>query len=140
LAVETHFHAGGSGMLNNRASRALKVVQRKEFVMVAAKAERSTEPRSPQDLEADIEVLKEEIAKLAKQLQAVGEQSYGTARRAAKVGVNQFKARGEETIEDIRESVADMEQQLTARVREKPVTSLAIAAGVGFLFALLTRR
>ena len=34
----------------------------------------------------------------------------------------------------------DIEAQLIAKVREKPVTSLAIAAGVGFLFALLSRR
>ena len=31
-------------------------------------------------------------------------------------------------------------EQVLANVREKPVTSLAIAAGVGFLFALLSRR
>ena len=40
----------------------------------------------------------------------------------------------------LRGSARDLEDQLVANVREKPVTSLAIAAGVGFLFALLSRR
>ena len=31
-------------------------------------------------------------------------------------------------------------QQISDSVREKPLTSLAIAAGVGYLFALLARR
>jgi ElaB/YqjD/DUF883 family membrane-anchored ribosome-binding protein len=40
----------------------------------------------------------------------------------------------------LRTSAKDIEAQIMDSVREKPVTSLAIAAGVGFLFALLARR
>lgn len=105
-----------------------------------ATAKPDKEPRSPQDLEDEIEQLKAEIAKLAKQVQTVGEKSYGTARRAATEGVSQLRAQGEAAIENLRGNASDMEAQLTATVREKPVTSLAIAAGVGFLFALLSRR
>jgi ElaB/YqjD/DUF883 family membrane-anchored ribosome-binding protein len=40
----------------------------------------------------------------------------------------------------LRGNAQEIEAQVVAHVREKPVTSLAIAAGVGFLFALLSRR
>ena len=43
-------------------------------------------------------------------------------------------------MEGLRSNAKDIEAQIVASVREKPVTSLAIAAGVGFLFALLARR
>lgn len=113
----------------------------------AAKSDRPNGPRTPEDLENEIDQLKEDIAKLTKQLQTVGEHSYGAARKAAAEGISQlkaqgehFRAQGEATIEGLRGSAADLEQQLVDRVREKPVTALAVAAGIGFLFALMSRR
>jgi len=93
-----------------------------------------------QDLEADIAQLKADIAKLAKQLQTTGEHSYGTARRAATEGVGQIRAQSEAAIESLRSSASDLETQLAASIREKPLTALGIAAGIGFLLALMTRR
>jgi len=40
----------------------------------------------------------------------------------------------------MREGMRDMERELSGAVREKPLTALAMAAGVGFLLALMTRR
>jgi len=96
--------------------------------------------QAAEDLAADIELLKADIAKLARQLQETGEHSYGAARRAAGEGVDQLRAQGEVALESLRSSANDLERQITDTVREKPVTALAIAAGVGFLFALLARR
>jgi ElaB/YqjD/DUF883 family membrane-anchored ribosome-binding protein len=96
--------------------------------------------RSTPDLEADIKQLKADLEKLAKQLAATSEHGYGTAKRAAAEGADQLRAQGEAALEGFRTSAKDIEAQITASVREKPVTSLAIAAGVGFLFALLARR
>ena len=42
--------------------------------------------------------------------------------------------------ESLRANARDMEAQVIASVREKPVTALAVAAGVGFLFALVAWR
>ncbi len=92
------------------------------------------------DLEADIRQLKADIEKLTKQLAATGQQGYGTARRAAAEGVEQLRVQGEAAMESLRSNARDLEEQVIASVREKPVTSLAIAAGVGYLFALLSRR
>ena len=58
----------------------------------------------------------------------------------SQVKVEQLKAQGEAAIDSLRGSARDLEDQIVANVREKPITSLAIAAGVGFLFAILSRR
>ncbi|MBL8584929.1 MAG: DUF883 domain-containing protein [Rhizobiaceae bacterium] len=92
------------------------------------------------DLEADIQRLREDLSTLTKQLAAMGGHSYGTAKRAAAEGVEQLRAQGEATIQNLKSNARDLEDQISASVREKPVTSLAIAAGVGFIFALLARR
>lgn len=92
------------------------------------------------DLEADIRQLRADIAKLTEQLTTTGEHSYSTARRAAREGVDQLRAQGEAALDGLRSNARDVEEQILATVREKPITSLAVAAGVGFLFALLSRR
>ena len=97
-------------------------------------------PRSSADLEADIRQLRADFAKLLEQLSTTGEHGYGAARRAAAGGVDQLRSQGEAVIEDLRSSARDMEDQLTSAVREKPVTALAIAAGIGYFLALLSRR
>ncbi|MFB9981662.1 YqjD family protein [Mesorhizobium kowhaii] len=108
--------------------------------MATAAGKTANEGRSNSDLEADIRQLKADIDKLTKQLAKTGEHGYGTARRAATEGVEQLRAQGEAAFDSLRGNAKDIEAQLMASVREKPVTSLAIAAGVGFLFALLARR
>ena len=92
------------------------------------------------DLDADIRQLRADIAKLTEQLNTTREHSYNTARRVAKEGVEQLKVHGEAGVEGLRSNARDLEAQLLETVREKPVTSLAIAAGVGFLFAMMSRR
>ncbi|RUX01997.1 MULTISPECIES: DUF883 family protein [unclassified Mesorhizobium] len=108
--------------------------------MATAASKTANEARTNPDLEADIRQLKADIDKLTKQLAKTGEHGYGTARRAAAEGVEQLRAQGEAAFDSLRGNARDLEAQMVASVREKPVTSLAIAAGVGFLFALLARR
>ena len=108
--------------------------------MATAAGKTATDARANADLEADIRQLKADIDKLTKQLAKTGEHGYGTARRAATEGVEQLRAQGEAAFDSLRSNAKDIETQMMASVREKPVTSLAIAAGVGFLFALIARR
>ncbi|TPJ42136.1 DUF883 domain-containing protein [Mesorhizobium sp. B2-5-4] len=108
--------------------------------MATAAGKTANEGRTNSDLEADIRQLKADIDKLTKQLAQTGQHGYGTARRAAAEGVEQLRAQGEAAFDSLRGNARDIEAQMVASVREKPVTSLAIAAGIGFLFALLARR
>ncbi|MGO4837846.1 YqjD family protein [Rhizobiaceae sp. 2RAB30] len=93
-----------------------------------------------EDLEAEIAQLKNDLAKLAKQLQSTGGHSYGAARRVAAEGVDHLRAQGEAAMDKMRAGAGDLETRLEEAVREKPLTSLGVALGVGFMLALLTRR
>ena len=96
--------------------------------------------RTVSDLEADIRQLREDLAKLSEQLAKTGQHSLGAAKRAATEGVEQLKVQGEAAIDKLRGQAHELEDELVAHVREKPLTSLAIAAGVGYLLAVLSRR
>ena len=95
---------------------------------------------SVSEMEAQIETLKAEIAKLTAQVQSSGEKSLEALKTIAQEGVTQMRSKGEAAMQGLKSEAGDIEGEIVARVREKPVTSLAIAAGVGFLFALLARR
>jgi ElaB/YqjD/DUF883 family membrane-anchored ribosome-binding protein len=108
--------------------------------MVTAVGKTANESLGNSELEADIRQLRADIDQLTKQLAKTGEHGYGTARRAAADGVEQLRVQGEAAFDSLRSNAKDIEAQVIESIREKPVTSLAIAAGVGFLFALLARR
>lgn len=108
--------------------------------MATAAGRTATDAPSNPDLEADIRQLKADIEELTRQLAKTRDHGYGAARRAAAEGVEQLRAQGEAAFDSVRGSAQDLEAQIVASVREKPMTSLAIAAGVGFMFALLSRR
>lgn len=107
---------------------------------MAAAGKSATDNKSSTDLEADIEQLKADIERLTKQLSETGEQGYNTARKAAAQGVEQLRVQGEAAMDSIKSNARDLEEQVLVNVREKPVTSLAIAAGLGFLIGLMSRR
>ena len=142
--TETHFHAARFRLTEpRRVVGRLRSGQRKEFSHGHDRNEnpaKTTGRRTPEDLAADIEQLKADIAKLTEQLQETGEHSYGAARRAAAEGVDQLKAQGEAAMEVCGRAPTISSGRSRDSVREKPLTALAIAAGVGFLFALMARR
>jgi ElaB/YqjD/DUF883 family membrane-anchored ribosome-binding protein len=96
--------------------------------------------RSAAELEAQIEILRAEVARLSEQLERSGDISVRAMKKAAAAGVDQLKAQGEAAYEGLRANARNLEGQIYATVREKPATSLAIAAGVGFLLAIMARR
>lgn len=93
-----------------------------------------------EDFQEQIEVLRAEVAKLAEQIARSSDVSLGAMRKAASAGVDQLKAQGEAAMQGLRSNAHDLEGQLATAVREKPVTALALAAGAGFLLALMSRR
>ena len=93
-----------------------------------------------EDLLKQIEILKREVAHLSGEVKRSKQRSGGAAKKAAADGIEALKAQGEVALESLRENADELEAELAKHVREKPVTSLAIAAGVGFLLALIARR
>jgi ElaB/YqjD/DUF883 family membrane-anchored ribosome-binding protein len=105
----------------------------------AAGADRA-KTSSREEFEQQIAILKEELERVKEQLSRSTGRSASAARKAAMSGAENLKEHGEAAIEELRAGSRDIEAQLIATVREKPVTSLAMAACAGFLFALLARR
>lgn len=92
------------------------------------------------DIERDIQALRDDLANLASQLTAAGKEQAEFAKDAAYAKADELRRRGEDAVERARANAEDVEAQIIDHVHEKPITSLAIAAGVGFLTALILRR
>ncbi len=95
---------------------------------------------SAAEMEAQIAALRDEIAKLRSQVASSSGRSVEALKAIAEEGVQQVRSQGQAAMKNLRDNADDIEAQIVATVREKPVTSLAVAAGVGFLFALIARR
>jgi ElaB/YqjD/DUF883 family membrane-anchored ribosome-binding protein len=81
------------------------------------------------DVQADLEALRRDIAALTQTIASFGS---GKIRQAGETS--------QQYVDSARESIANVEEDLEAYVHARPFQSLAIAAGVGYALALLTRR
>ncbi len=102
-------------------------------------------------LRTDLEALQKDLRALAgaagdvasseakdalKKAEAVAKRAYELAEETA----TQAKKTAFETAEDVEEWAAENAETLRATVRGQPLTSLAIAAGIGAFLAMLLRR
>jgi ElaB/YqjD/DUF883 family membrane-anchored ribosome-binding protein len=95
---------------------------------------------STKDIELQLQQLREDISTLAKTVAAVGNEKAAEVRGKARRAANEAADVSISVVEAAREQAASLERDLEQQIRAKPIQSVAIAAGVGFLFALLTRR
>lgn len=93
-----------------------------------------------EDLQAQVEQLKEDIAAIAATLTNLGSQTVRDAKRSAKATYESAYVQGEDVVGDLKNKAQDAEAQLTEKIRERPIASIATALGVGYLLALLSRR
>ena len=81
------------------------------------------------DVQADLEALRRDIAALTQTVASFGS---GKIRQAGETS--------QQYMDDARERLMTAEEDIEAYVRAKPLQSLAMAAGVGYVLALLSRR
>jgi ElaB/YqjD/DUF883 family membrane-anchored ribosome-binding protein len=91
--------------------------------------------------------LEEQVSQLQTDLKAIGEtltrltgEKVEEAKSVARTEARHLQKQAQHVIEDVQEQAGEIEDQLKRSIREKPLTAVAAAAGIGFLFALLTRR
>ncbi|QDY99816.1 DUF883 family protein [Nitratireductor mangrovi] len=118
----------------------MSTARNKTSKAAAAASAGTTDADARAEFEAQIAALREELATVKSLLAGSGERSASAAKKAAASAARHLREEGEAAIEELRANTKDIEAQLVANVRRKPVTSLAIAAGVGFLIALIARR
>ncbi|TWF52106.1 DUF883 family protein [Neorhizobium alkalisoli] len=95
---------------------------------------------STKDIEAQLQQLREDISALAKTVAAVGNEKAAEVRGKARKAANEAADVSIGVVEAAREQAVSLERDLENQIRSNPIQSVAIAAGVGFLFALMTRR
>lgn len=90
--------------------------------------------------------LESQVAQLQSDLKAVGEtlrkltgEKATEVKDIAETEFRQLKRRGKHMVEEAQDQAGEYEQQLKDVIRDKPLTAVAAAAGIGFVFALLTR-
>ena len=83
-------------------------------------------------LQGDIKSITETLGKLTNA-------KVDEAKAVATTELRQLKAKGEEMLDEAQDQAAQVEKQLKDTIREKPLTAVATAMGIGFVLALLTR-
>jgi len=92
-----------------------------------------------QDLEAQIAQLRSDLKGITETLGKLSGEKVGEARALAKTEMRHLQAKGQQMLDEAQDQVGEAEKQLKDTIREKPLTAVAAAAGIGFIFALLTR-
>ncbi|PRD43998.1 DNA gyrase subunit B [Phyllobacterium phragmitis] len=85
------------------------------------------------DLQAQIIRLKEDIAGIAATIANMGSEKVREAKHGASDTYDSARQSGEDAIGELRDQIAQT-------ARDRPLTTIAAAAGVGFLLALMARR
>ena len=96
------------------------------------------------DTQADIQALRDDVARLAKQIAdifaAQGNKAWGHARAGVDEALADAESRGREAVEAVREVGENMRRAIDTSLQERPYTTLALALGLGFLFGATWRR
>jgi ElaB/YqjD/DUF883 family membrane-anchored ribosome-binding protein len=92
------------------------------------------------DLQAQLDALRSEIASLAASLQADGKKMAGAIKDRAEGLTEEAKVRARATLKDIQTETDRIEDKIEAQVREKPLQSVLLAFGLGLVVSVLLRR
>lgn len=91
-------------------------------------------------IEEQLARIKADISELASTLASLSSKRVRGARDQADQRLHDMAGAGEDAVEEVRRQLRMIERDVEARVRDKPLQTLGIAAGVGFLLALIVRR
>ncbi|SOH92971.1 Membrane-anchored ribosome-binding protein, inhibits growth in stationary phase, ElaB/YqjD/DUF883 family [Monaibacterium marinum] len=92
------------------------------------------------ELQQQVEALKADIAALTDTMTSLGKQKVSATKGEVEQQAAALRARGKDAMDYAGSEVERLSGEAERTVRERPMTSLAVAAGVGVLFGLLTAR
>lgn len=91
-------------------------------------------------LAAEIEGLRKDLAALTERFAHIGEAGVRTAADYSRETKAAAREKGEAVYSEISARASEFETRAAESIRRHPLQALGIAAGIGFLAALLTRR
>lgn len=92
------------------------------------------------DLEARVEKLSNQLAELTKSVSGYSNGTIETLSQEARRMKNELADRSMAMATTAKDTLSSAEGDLERRVREHPLTAIGVAAGIGFLAAVLTKR
>ena len=107
---------------------------------------RKAASESAEDLQKDVQALRDDFRKLAEKVTGILADKGGTAWQRAKAGVDEAVAEmrdehgAEATVEALRDVSEHFVGALDESIKTRPYTTLALAAGLGFLLGAILRR
>ncbi|HLH96872.1 MAG TPA: hypothetical protein VKW08_17310 [Xanthobacteraceae bacterium] len=110
----------------------------------AIKESRNAASAASGDLQADLQALRDDVARLAQQIAAIfadkGDKAWQRARTEVDEAVADVGDRGREAIDAVRQVGDNMLGAIDESLKHRPYTTLALALGIGFLFGATWRR
>jgi ElaB/YqjD/DUF883 family membrane-anchored ribosome-binding protein len=96
------------------------------------------------DIQADLDALRGDVGRLTSQigdiLSAKGSQAWDRARSNVEGIMSDATAKGQEAVHAVREVGDNMVDAIDESLKKRPYTTLALAAGIGFVFGATWRR
>jgi ElaB/YqjD/DUF883 family membrane-anchored ribosome-binding protein len=96
------------------------------------------------DIQKDLQALRDDLARLAEQVGAILSDKGTTAWKRAKSSVDDVvsdaQSRGQDAADAVREVSDNFVGAIDDSIKQHPLTTLAIVAGLGFLFGATWRR
>lgn len=108
----------------------------------STRGRRTTRARAaaqPEDLEAQVAQLQNDLKSIAHTLQRLGGDKVDEVSGIAKSRASQIRGKGEELLETAQDEFNAVEKQIKDAIREKPLTAVAGAVALGFILAVITR-
>lgn len=90
-------------------------------------------------LEDQIAQLQADLKGIASTLAKLSGDKVNEVRDIAKSEARHLQRQGQHVVEDVQDQASQLEKQLKDTIREKPLTAVASAIGIGFVLALLSR-
>ncbi|HEY8575088.1 MAG TPA: DNA gyrase subunit B [Devosia sp.] len=105
----------------------------------AARVNRASAKAREAQLEEQVAQLQNDLKGIAATLAKLTSDRVNEAKAVAKNEAHNLQRHAENAVDEVQLRAMDMEEQLKASIREKPLTAVASALGIGYLLALLTR-
>ncbi len=102
------------------------------------RSSRARAPRTPK-LEDQMTQLQDDLQAITHTLTRMGEQRVDEVRQGVKSEARHLMKSGQKAVADAEDEFGQLEKQIKDTIREKPLTAVAGAIALGFLFAVLTR-
>ena len=91
------------------------------------------------DIDAQVGRLQDDVKSIMQSLTRLGNEKVGEVQGRAKRQYASLVQSGEGMLENVQDEFEQVEQQIKDTIRQKPLTAVLSAAGIGFLIAILTR-